>query len=724
MSIKRKIQIFLFLGVLGTQIVIGFSIFELESDSITSNDERLIEIPLNKIGLENVDITSERSILALWDNIKWVEIPFMIVKEDNEMTRNNGVNLNNTSSLSDQTDNDQNRYLKFYVPYLKSTSCDETFWWSKATEYSLNKRIKMVLDSSMEYQLEIFFYFGNIDEPSLSKLPFLNLIYGSRPIGLTNNTTIGKASIKSLKTEIFELTGFSGIEVENQRNPLINQKIGSIQSTQTVYDRGQFFDYHEFRNTGWSEQIKEIYLPGQDIANGEQLIVSGSSFNDGHHRNLRIKFNNNWVLYDEVVSQSFYFAWDSATIHPLMRSATNKNKVTIVLTTYDYQDNFWRVDAYVNSYYSASEEMLDQTNSYLAKTGSEYLFKNTGYSRQHLSVDVPRGISGALLKIRGQAYGDSNSRIVRVYVDGALVKSGWAYGSFSYTINVLTESKYKDELHVEIVITTYTGYWLVTGELYTNARWDPFPDPGSSNMWTSFYNTFLGGSTLLWHNIQNVNRYFLGEFDYYIRAKRKDDMLNFYYGVNFHIPDEAIDQLKSWYCPIFIDYKGIYYWLDTQITCNGWPYGTVGQYPSYWGSPAGTGEHLEDMGPLLVDTIGDMFGPLCGPLGYVFPLLTDLVQWNSYFSKSSGTHDGATTGTGGEAAGISFDDIKQDSSGSFGRVGTFSVGMEPGTFTFTLTALLTVKIKTWQLFLGGYRYYTLVQDVPLFHETDIKIYAA
>ncbi|MFX0123585.1 MAG: hypothetical protein ACFFAE_08070 [Candidatus Hodarchaeota archaeon] len=216
----------------------------------------------------------------------------------------------------------------------------------------------------------------------------------------------------------------------------------------------------------------------------------------------------------------------------------------------------------------------------------------------------------------------------------AYIGSAGGTKDFSKSISVTNHAKYEDELTIGIVITTYDpyqedNYWFVYGRLVTNARLEPFPDePYYNNLWDSKHSTFLEGSTSLWRIEGNDNLH-LGDFDYYVRSQC-DDFCPLFWGVHFHISEEAEDALATEYCSGWgYTYSDMKYDLYAELTSSGWGGGDVG-YENYYKSPTDTGQDYKEVGWLLVDRALDfanVWASASGsPAAAFFPLLSSYIR--------------------------------------------------------------------------------------------------
>jgi hypothetical protein len=402
-----------------------------------------------------------------------------------------------------------------------------------------------------------------------------------------------------------------------------------------------------------------------------------------------------------------------------------ENTLEITLTTFT-NDWYWRVDGYFTSYYTAEKHFNDQ-KSMFADNINKYKFYYTGQSVQEFAVDVPRGISSATLKVYGKDY-DNYARGLKVYVNDEQVLYKIVSSDFSESISVTNQAKYKDELKIGIVITTYdpyqeNNYWLVYGRLKVNARLEPFPDePYNNNMWDGLTNTFMEGSVSLWKIDGNEN-YFLGDFDYYVRSL----CLVFsplYWGVYFYISEEAEQALEDKYCSGWnYLYLGVKYDMYAELTSSGWNTAAA-DFDQYYGSPTDTGEDVEEVGWLLTDTALDfanVWASASGsPAAALFPLVSVTLRWFKFLTRSVENEDKAYSNPSETIAIMDF--RVQESDGSLGRMGRWYVLTQQGTRTFSIS--ITIKIYLYFLYWSWGHWMEveqLLEDATISHTVSIAI---
>ena len=708
----RKLRIILMSLIICS---IGFPIFLIlgnQNEQIVSNDERLIKIPLERIGLKQT-ISSETSALALWDGSQWHQVPFEITLR-NEHSHQITKDLN-YSDTEISFENDKLN-LEFFIPYMQSKIDNNPPWWTLAQENKMNERKKISLKSSANELLEMYLYMGD-QKSNFLRLPFLQIPLGTDSKASMFNSTDSSMIVKNTSKELFTLIGSSKVETNNDNNKRGGGQGASLQSSQVVYDRGDFFDHHEFRSTGWNPQVKTQYLPPRSYINGETLIVSGTSHGDPWDRYLSVKLNGVYLLNQQSVSGSFYYSWGSSTIHNLLDNDDGENEIEIILTTWT---GYWRVDAFVNSQYIA-EKHFNSQKSYFADDDNKYKIYNTGWSVTEFAVDVPRGISStaaaATLKINGEKY-EQYSRILQIFVDDFEVYYGVVSNSFSKSIQITNQAKYKDELKIGIVITTWSGYWLVDGYLETSARMDPFPDePYLGNLWDDYRSTFIGGSTSLWHIKGNTN-YFLGYYDFSVRSKA-NDFSNLYMAFLYHIPKGAEEELEDEYCDGFwVRYVGIEPESYITLTSSGWTSQDL-VYKSYYGSPQDTGTDYGEVGEFLTDITLDIASIAGAP-----PLLSAIIRWSKYLFKTPVTGDKAFVSGNyliidADTIVVGSDDGEQEAS----RNGKFEFDMNPGTYSFTISVSLDVKMQILVLVWGSYQTdYIDLASITITHSVTIQIF--
>jgi hypothetical protein len=693
-----KIKYFLTLLIVFSIGLPTFSIIGLKKQQspIISDANRAIEIPFDRINLKQ-SITLESSGLALWDGLDWRQLPFDLISSQDNLEEHN-QDLNNSASTSSEIlPTPKKDIIRFFIPYIKSQSCTDPPWWSLAQQYNLNQRIKFSLKSSFNNELEIYFYFGNSPLPDFPYQLMVDIPYGTKTQYPDVNSSVTE---KNQPIEYFALNEQTNIELADK----YQSGGGQGASLKTVYDRGDFFDHHEFRNTGNTPQVRTQYLAPRDYINGEKLVVTGTAHGDDCTRLLKIKLNG--VLLENVyVDDYFYYSWSQSSIHSYLDNDYGENELEITLTTWT-NDWYWRVDGYFTSYYTA-EKHFNTQRSLFADDNNKYKFYYTGQSVQEFAVDVPRGITSATLKIYGKDY-DDWSRVLKVYVNGeqvlyAYIGSAGGTKDFSKSISVTNKAKYEDELKIGIVITTYDpyqedNYWLIYGRLLTNARMDPFPDePHRGNMWDSTFNTFKTESVSLWHTTNSNENFFLGDFDYYVRSKCTDDT-SLFWGMHYYIPEEAVDALDDEYCSGAYDFDSIRCDVYAELTSSGWEGGYV-DFESYYGSPTDNGEDEENMGSLLVDTTLDfanIWASVSGsPASALFPAFNLLKRWAKFLTRSNQVDDKATTNPADSSAIIDFR-VKEDE-GSLGRLGKWDVLINTGTKTFSTSITIKIYLYYWKM---------------------------
>ncbi|MHA2137816.1 MAG: hypothetical protein ACW98G_08075 [Candidatus Hodarchaeales archaeon] len=285
---------------------------------------------------------------------------------------------------------------------------------------------------------------------------------------------------------------------------------------------------------------------------------------------------------------------------------------------------------------------------------------------------------------------------VFVYVNDVLVLYTTVGSDFSKSIAITNQAKYKDELKIGIVLTVFSYYWLVYGRLEVNARLEPFPDePYGNNLWDGLTNTFLVGSSSLWMVDGNEN-FFLGDFDYYVRSLC-DSFCPLYWGIHFYIPEEAEEALEDEYCTGWnYLYLGVKYDVYAEISSSGWNTGAV-DFNNYYGSPTDTGDDLQEVGWLLVDTVLDfanVWATASGsPAAAFFPLASLTSRWLQFLTRSTVSNDKAYSNPTETKAIM---DLRvQETSGSLGRMGKWYIHTQQGTRTFYISISINVYLYYW-----------------------------
>ena len=92
--------------------------------------------------------------------------------------------------------------------------------------------------------------------------------------------------------------------------------------------------------------------------------------------------------------------------------------------------------------------------------------EKTGYNRVKLfEFNIANGVESAVLTLTVTNHGDPYPRYFRVYVNNTLVYNTTVDPSgLQVTLDITSYVKQGDNV-IEVVLTTYVGYWTVTGEL-------------------------------------------------------------------------------------------------------------------------------------------------------------------------------------------------------------------------------------------------------------------
>jgi len=368
----------------------------------------------------------------------------------------------------------ENDLISVDIPAEIGIKATDGNWWTGALHLGLNYRIPLQISPNNGWhQNFIYVYYrkeGSVPPPNYLPIHILNNISSNQ------SNTSSEDSVK---------TGQSIYSVFEVRDVLTSQKTELLNkgNDPQVYSVNRVM-LKKFEQTGFNPQpIDAFLLPSQGQAiTGVILKVTGKAYGDGYSRYLRIYINGQFVDQKTVrdSGQGISYSFDITNyIYWWNENPVKFNNGEIVLTTFV---GYWTVRAEVYVVYNA------EGNFRLAHSQYEewYKFEGTGFNIIQFPAQLPESVvnvqNGAKITIHAKSYGDSWSRFLDLYIDGQMVHEWTIYNEVTVTYDITNQVLGKSGITVGIVLTTFTGYWIVDGNIEITYR--PGVAPENSIYWS------------------------------------------------------------------------------------------------------------------------------------------------------------------------------------------------------------------------------------------------
>ncbi|MCD6483529.1 MAG: hypothetical protein J7L47_00295, partial [Candidatus Odinarchaeota archaeon] len=476
---------------------------------------------------------------ALWNGKTWIDLPFWIVKPQEYQTHvdmnNTNTNMDRVVYSNRISPED---YFVVVVPNKKGIGASYKNWWPKARKANAFARSKLVIEkqftnstSSITYTiLDLLFKNKNNDNSIVIYVYYSKnamfiptkwdmtktYFFFDRPASTsseknsnstnTNQELYHKITVSEFTKRfknIYKVISISD-PVKLQTNTLFRTKSNTV----TVLKNQILMKFHQFKNTGWHPQEAESFLlpPRTTSISDIKLRIEGVAPKGAYNRYLNItlyhfKSDDTEEVYnlEYTVLTEDEFRYDFTITDKVLYFGDSgysdwRNYLEITITTWtggqDHPDEYWVVNASLRYYYSASDTNLTSLKVDLAQP--RFDFKHTGWKIVKFPLPLPdnkifdQDSATVTFDLHFDAVSDPYTRVLKVYlitdVGTQLIYSGVLHPGFGdkyFTLSADQVQDYLDsvtEAQVGIVLTTYVGYWKMTGQVIVKYRPKIFPD--------------------------------------------------------------------------------------------------------------------------------------------------------------------------------------------------------------------------------------------------------
>ena len=561
------------------------------------------------------DMSRSNIRFALWNGSTWIDLPFWIVKPPVYQTHidMNNTNANNMDRVVYSNRISPEDYFVVIIPNKKGVEAAHENWWSKARKASANMRSKIVIEqhfanttsSSSNKILDFLFKHRDSDNSfviyayfskdamfmptnwDMTKAYFFFDRIDKIPLIKNSNSTNTNQEIYHKVTvnefvKRFKIV-YKAISISDPVELQTLSVLKTRSDTVTVLKNQLLMKFHQFKNTGWVPQQAEPFLlpPRTTSISDIYLHVEGVAPKGAYYRYLNI------TLYYKTASGSIQahnlknttltddkFEYDFLINSIVARfgdadALTSKNFLEITITTWTggnlHPEEYWVVNASLRYYYFADQTHLSTLTVDLAQP--RFDFKHTGWNMIKFPLPLPASkiydsnSATVTFDFHFDAVSDSYTRVFKVYlitdVGNQLIYSGTinpGLGHKSFTLSTDQVQDYLDpvtEAQVGIVLTTYVGYWKMTGQVAIKYRPRIYAD--NSVKWTQVYIPYyirVGNIFAVDYDTTTYYNRFLGAFSYVVLYD-KDDR-NFAYELSTFMISKYYERHEDVTCDTYI----------------------------------------------------------------------------------------------------------------------------------------------------------------------------